>query len=154
MSDNITRWEPFREMRRVQNWMDQMFDDALTQRLGMGYSGLAPIDLYQTDDEVVVEAIMPGMRSEDISISITGDTVTVEGQVRESKDVTSSEDEAEVGVQYIVRERRYERLSRTIKLPTLVDADKAEANYEDGILKLRMPKVEAMKPKTINVKTK
>jgi HSP20 family protein len=134
--------------------MDQMFDDALTQRLGMGYGGLAPIDLYQTDDEVVVEAIMPGMKSEDISISITGDTVTVEGQVRESKDVTSPEDEEGAGVQYIVRERRYERLSRTIKLPTLVDADKADANYEGGILKLRMPKVEAMKPKTISVKTK
>jgi HSP20 family protein len=114
---------------------------------------LAPIDLYQTDEEVVVEAIMPWMKSEDISISITGDTVTVEGQVRESKDVTSSEEE-EAGVQYIVRERRYEQLARTIKLPTLVDADKAEANYEDGILKLRMPKVEAMKPKTISVKTK
>jgi HSP20 family protein len=134
--------------------MDQVFDDALAQRLGMGYGGLAPIDLYQTDDEVVVEAIMPGMKSEDIAISITGDTVTVEGQVRESKDVTSSESEAEAGIQYIVRECRFERLSRTIKLPTLVDADKAEANYEDGILKLRMPKVEAMKPKTISVKTK
>lgn len=154
MSDNITRWEPFREMRRVQNWMDQVFDDALAQRLGVGYGGLAPIDLYQTNDEVVVEAIMPGMKSDDISISITGDTVTIDGEVREMKDASSSEDEEAKGIQYIVRERRFERLSRTIKLPTLVDADKAEASYEDGILKLHMPKVEAVKPKQISVKTK
>jgi HSP20 family protein len=144
----ITRWEPFREMRRMQDMFDRMMDRALVESPYFEgfFQGGVPIDVYQTSDNVIVEATTPGVKPEDIQISITGDTLNIRGEVSEER-----EDE---GVQYHVRERRFSSFSRTITLPTSVDADKADADFENGVLKLTLPKVEEVKPKKITVKSK
>lgn len=145
----LTRWEPFRDMRRLHDMLDRVMDESVTGPYGDGnyFEGLAPIDVYQTDDDVVIEASMPGVKPEDIDISVTGDTLTLRGEVREEK-------EANGGREYHVRERRYRRFARSLTLPSTVDSEKAEATMENGILELRIPKAEAAKPKQIEVKAK
>ena len=144
----LTRWEPFREMRRMHDLLDRVMDDSAAGRTNGGwYEGLAPIDVYQTDDEVVIEAVMPGVKPDDIEISVTGDTLTLRGEVREEKEVEGERD-------YHVRERRYRRFARSMTLPSTVDSSKAVAEVDNGILTLRIPKAEAAKPKQITVKAK
>lgn len=144
----LTRVEPFGRRRRLQEMIDRFMDRAfLDMPFFEGYfEGGVPVDVYQTDDEVVVKATTPGLKPEDINISITGDTLCIRGEVKEERE--------EEGQQYHIRERREGSFSRSFTLPTRVDADKAKAEFENGVLTLTLPKVEDVKPKTITVKTK
>jgi HSP20 family protein len=148
----LTRWEPFREMRRVHDMLDRAFEEGL---LGNGgdslslYEGLAPVDVYQTDDAIVVKAAMPGVKPDDVDISVTGDTLTIRGEVKE--ELSNGNGDA---VRYHVRERRYSRFARSLTLPSMVNAGKAEAEIENGILTLTIPKAEEAKPRQITVKAK
>jgi HSP20 family protein len=145
----LTRWEPYREMSRLHDMLDRVMDENITGPMGDGtyFEGLAPIDVYQTDDDVVIEASMPGVKPEDIDISVTGDTLTLRGEVREEKETTGERE-------YRVRERRYRHFARSLTLPSTVDSDKAAATMDNGILTLRIPKAEEAKPRQIEVKTK
>ena len=140
----ITRWEPFREINRMQDLLDQMMDRAILESPARGTGGSLPLDVVQTDDAVVIKASAPGLKAEDLSVSISGDTVSIKGEMKEVR-------EHEDGV-YLLRERRMGSFSRKISLPTLVDSDKAEAHFKDGILTLTLPKSEQVKPKEIAVK--
>jgi len=144
----LTRWEPFRMSRRMHDMLDRWMDSAFMDIpwFGAFFEGGVPIDVYQTDDAVVVKATAPGLKPEDIHISVTGDTLTLQGEVKEERE--------ESGAQYHLRERRMESFSRSIVLPASVDADKAKAEFENGILTLTLPKLEEDKPKTITVKAK
>ena len=148
----LTRWEPFREIRRVHDMLDRAFDEGLIGTLGEGltlYEGLAPVDVYQTDEAIVVQATLPGVKPEDIDISVTGDTLTIRGEVKQEAGNGNGN-----GRQYHVRERRYSRFARSLTLPSMVDAGKAEAEVENGILTLTIPKAEEAKPRQISVKAK
>jgi HSP20 family protein len=102
-----------------------------------------PLDIYETDQDVVVKASMPGVKAEDVDISVVGDTLTVKGEAK-------SESEVEDGC-YYCRERRQASYQRTVTLPSVTVPDKAEAKLENGILTLTLPKAEAVKPKSIKV---
>jgi HSP20 family protein len=143
---SITRWDPFREMISLRDVMDRLVDDAFVR--GMPSGGLAglAIDMYQTDDDVIVKAAIPGMKADDIQISVTGDVLTLSGEYKQSRD--------EEKANYLLREQRYGSFSRNLQLPTSVVADKAKAEFENGILTLTLPKAEAAKPKSITVKAK
>ena len=147
----LTRWEPFRRTRRMHDMIDRIMDESFLDisRHDGTMSGVVPVDIYQTDEDVVVKATMPGVKPEDINISITGEMLTVEGELKEEVEIGD-----EKGVRYHVRERRYGSYYRSLTLPTMVDADKASAEFENGILTLTLPKVEEVKPKTITVTTK
>jgi HSP20 family protein len=151
---NITRWEPFREMRRMHDMLDRMMEDTLftPNRWENALEGLAPVDMWQTEDEVIVKATLPGIKAEDIDISISGDTLTIRGETRQDHSVEDSASHG--GRRYIMREHRFSRYARTLTLPVMVQSDKAEANFEDGVLTLTLPKAEEVKPKTISVKAK
>ncbi len=147
--DEITRWRPLREMSRMRNLLDRMMDRAFFETPffgGFTEEWGVPIDVYQTDDEVIVKATTPGMKPEDIHIAITGDTLNIRGEAHEERE--------EEGLRYHIRERRVGSFSRSILLPASVDTDKAEAEFENGILTLTLPKVEVVKPKTITIKAK
>ncbi len=143
----LTRWQPFREMRRMHSMLDRLMDQSFfgPGLDGDGYSTLIPVDVYQTDDEVSIKATVPGLKAEDIHISVTGDTLSISGE--------SKSEHEEEGREYFVRERRMGSFSRSMTLPVGVDGDKATADFEDGILTITLPKVEAEKPKMISVKT-
>ena len=145
---NLIRWEPFREVSSLRDAMDRMFDEGFARPFSsVLYGGGAPaLDLYQTDNEVVVKASLPGVKAEDLQISVTNGVLSLRGEVHEDKE--------EKGHTYHLRERRVGTFARTVTLPTDVEADKAHAEFEDGILVLTLPKAEQVKPKTITVKTK
>jgi len=144
---NLIRWEPMREMMTLREAMDRLFDEAFTRPLSLsGVSAMPAIDMYQTDDEVVVKAALPGLKADDVQISVTGDLLTLRGEFKqenEKKDAT-----------YHIREHRYGSFERSIMLPTDVQTDKAKADFENGVLTITLPKAEAVKPKTITIKAK
>jgi HSP20 family protein len=144
---NLTRWEPMREMMTLREAMDRLFDDAFTRPLGIsGVSATPAIDMYQTDDEVVVKATLPGLKAEDVQITVTGETLTLRGEYKQE----SEQKEAT----YHIREHRSGSFERSLLLPTDVKADKAKADFEDGILTITMPIAEEVKPKSITIKAK
>lgn len=144
---NLIRWEPAREMMTLREAMDHLFDDAFTRPLTLRDGWTAPaIDMYQTDDEIVVKASLPGVKADEVQINITGEILTLKG---ETKQVEEKKDKA-----WHMREQRWGAFERAIALPTEVVADKAKAEFENGILTITLPKAEEVKPKIINIKAK
>jgi len=144
---SLVRIDPFRDLMTFRTAMDRLFDETVGQP-GAAFSALAApaVDLYQTAEEVVVKASLPGVNPKEIHISVTGDVLTLRGDIREERDVE--------GAQYHVKERRFGGFTRSIGLPTAVVADKADAQFEHGVLTLRLPKAEEVKPKTITVRAR
>jgi len=145
---NLTRWEPVREMMTLREAMDRLFDDAFTRPLNVrdgGWSAPA-VDMYQTDDEVVVKVALPGFQADEVQINVTNDVLTLRGELKHEED---QKDKA-----WHIREHRWSSFERSIALPTAVTADKAVADFENGILTIALPKAEEVKPKTISVRTK
>jgi HSP20 family protein len=128
--------------------MDRLFEESIVWPRSL----LAPaaqtfaVDIYETKDDVVVKASLPGVKPEDIEVSVVGDTLTIKGEVKEEKDIKEEN--------YIRKERRYGSFCRSFTLPVSVDADKATAEFENGVLTLTLPKAEEVKPKTIAIKAK
>ena len=80
---NLTRWEPVREMMTLREAMDRLFDDAFTRPISLSAGSVVPaIDLYQNDDEVVVKAALPGLKADDVQISITADVLTLPRRIQ------------------------------------------------------------------------
>jgi HSP20 family protein len=145
---NLTRWEPVREMMTLREAMDRLFDDAFTRPLSLkdgGWSSPA-IDMYQTDDEVVVKAALPGFKADEVQINVTGDVLTLRGEMQHKEE---KKDKA-----WHIREHRWGSFERSVALPTAVVSDRAVADFENGILTIKLPKAEEVKPKTITVKAK
>ena len=102
--------------------------------------------MYQTDNEVVVKAALPGIKADEVQINVTGEVITLKGEIKQENE---SKEKA-----YHIREQRWGTFERSLVLPTEVVADKAKADFENGILTIMLPKAEVVKPKTINIKTK
>ena len=144
---NLIRWEPAREMMTLREAMDHLFDDAFTRPLTLRDGWSVPaVDMYQTDDEVVVKASIPGFKADDVQINVTGDILTLRGEVKQEDE---KKDKA-----WHIREQRWGSFERSVAMPTEVIADKAKAEFENGILTITLPKAEEVKPKTITVKAK
>jgi HSP20 family protein len=144
---NLIRFEPVREMITLREAMDHLFDEAFTRPFGLTTGLQDPsVDLYQTDNDVIVRATLPGLKSEDIQISARGDKLTLKGEFKEKAETKEKS--------YHLREQRYGAFERTLSLPTEVVADEARAEFEDGILTITLPKAEEVKPKVITVKAK
>ena len=146
---NLTRWEPAREMMTLREAMDRLFDDAFTRPLSVrdGWSMASPaIDMYRTDNDVVVKASIPGIKAEEVQINVTGDILTLKGEVKQEEE---RKDRA-----WHMREQRFGSFERSVVLPTDVKSDQAEAVFENGILTITLPKADEVKPRTINIKAK
>ncbi len=145
---NITRFDPFGEMVTLRQAMDRLVEDSfvspLTWRTYDGEAAMPAIDVHQTDDAIVVTAALPGLKAEDVDITITGQTLSIRGEFKADEEVKRD--------QYIYRERRYGSFRRQLQLPTRVQGDHADASFEDGVLTLSIPKAEEVKPRQIQVK--
>ena len=144
---HIIRWDPFRELSEMRTTMDSLFGRRFIRPVrivnGEG-NGFFPVDLYETDDEVVVQASLPGVKPADVQVSVAGNTLTVRAE---------TEAETEEGrPNYYRQERRYGAFQRSLRLPVRVDADKANATFENGVLNLRLPKKPEVRTKNIEVK--
>ena len=141
-------WDPMTDLVTMQQAMDRLFDDAYGRR-GFGWRrsesvDLLPVDVYSTANELVVKASVPGLKPEDVEITIEGETLTIKG---ERKGVIEN-------VDYHIQERGSGAFGRTLTLNVPVQAEQAEAVFENGELTLTIPKAEEIRPKVIQVKSK
>ena len=147
--DNLSRWEPAREYLTLREAMNRLFEDSFVggapqQRDGHGQELRLPIEAYATDHEIVVRAAVPGVKPEDVDVTVEGDTLTIRGEFPAPPQ----------NVNYVFAERPWGRFSRTLQLNVPVEADKAEASFENGLLTLTLPKAEAVRPKVIPIKAR
>jgi HSP20 family protein len=134
-------------MMTLREAMSHLFDDAYTRPLTLQDGWSVPaVDMYQTDDEVVVKASLPGFKADEVQINVTGEILTLRGEMKHEEETN---DKA-----WHIREQRWGSFERALALPTDVISDKAKAEFENGILTVTLPKAEEVKPKTITVKAK
>lgn len=140
------RPSPFGEMLTLRQAMDRFFDDDYrpSRWLSGGQDGPAlPLDVSTGADALTIEAALPGIRPEDVDITVENGTVTISGR-------TAEERSAEEG-SYVVQEIRRGSFSRSVTLPNGLEPDKATATFENGILRLEIPKAEQVKPRQIRI---
>jgi HSP20 family protein len=134
-------------MMTLREAMDRLFDDAFTRPLSLRDAWSVPaIDMYQTDDEIVVKAALPGIKADEVQINITGEVLTLKGEMKHEEDKKEKA--------WHIHEQRWGSFERSVVLPTDVVADKAKADFENGILTITLPKADEVKPRTITVKAK
>lgn len=145
---NLTRFDPFSEMVTLRQAMDRLFEDSfvspLTLRNGNGEAPGPALDVHETADDIVVSAALPGLKPEDVDITITGQTLSIRGEFKADEKVERD--------QYLYRERRYGTFHRQLQLPVRVQGDNATATFDAGVLTLSIPKAEEVKPRQIQVK--
>jgi HSP20 family protein len=142
----MERWQPFRTMSDVQNEINRMFDSFFGPQPAAttGERYWAPmVDVWETKDDVVLSFEIPGVDEKDVHVSITGDLLTVRGERRFEQDVKQET--------YHRLERVYGKFERAIQLPMPVQADKVRATYRDGVLQVKLPKAEEVKPREIKI---
>jgi HSP20 family protein len=145
----ITPWSPFRELEEMERRFDEMFGRSLLpsiwRRLPAEQMAWAPnIDVFEKDDKFVVKAEVPGMKEDDIHVSVEGDMLTIRGEKKAESEVKEED--------YYRCERSYGSFLRSVALPSTVDTSKIEADYEDGVLEVTLSKKPEVKPKKVAVK--
>src|SRR5262245_35468075 len=136
---SITRWDPFREMMSLREAMANLLEESyVAPRGGQGHAaGNLAVNVKETPDAYLATAALPGVKPEDVEISVLGDMLRIQAETREENEQTQTGQNA---ARWIVRERRYGLVQRTLGLPAPVKADQAEAHFENGVLTLTLPK--------------
>ncbi len=148
--NRVVRWDPFREVVSVRNQMDELVGDLMReptgwQGEGRGESMRLPLDVFEDDQSFSVKASLPGIDPEDIDISFSENTLTIQGE-------TSGESGVE-NTKWHLRERHYGKFMRSISLPAAINGANISADFTDGILTLTLPKADEIKPRRITVQT-
>jgi HSP20 family protein len=146
-SQSLARWDPFTEMAQMHDW----FDRAVGDLFGRTPAGVAAaesvwsplVDVHETKDHFLVKAELPGLKQEDVEVSILDDTLTLKGERKRETEVNENE--------YHRIERSYGTFQRSIVLPASVEAGGVKASYKEGVLEIQLPKKEEAKPKAIKV---
>ncbi len=148
MATNMQRWDPFREMVSLREAMDSLFENALITPFSGGQqgtqAGYLPLDVTENEDNFVVKASLPGVNPEDIEVTVNGDVLTIKGEMKQEQENQNE--------RYHLRERRWGSFARSVSLPTPIKADAIQADYQNGVLALTLPKAEEAKPKRITIR--
>jgi HSP20 family protein len=149
MSASLIRWDPLAELAGVRNAMDRLFDQSFGRLPALRNSeDVGPLtlglDVYETNDEYVIKAALPGIDPKDVDISVEDDVLTIKGAF-EHEDETQEQ-------KYLRRELRYGNFQRTLRLPPTVDAENAKAEFEHGLLRLALPKKAEARARTIKIR--
>lgn len=141
----INRWDPFQDAISLRDAMNQLFEGSFVRDLPTNRTNsfTPAIDLSETADAFIVEASVPGLKAEDINVSIEDNVLSISGEVQQKEEHKDRN--------YHRVERRYGSFKRSIALPNSVQADKIEASLENGVLHLTVPKAEEVKPRRITV---
>ena len=143
----IVRWEPFRDLVTAQRDFDRLFRGAFSSQLGetelSTRSWAPPVDIYETEDAIVLRAELPGVDPKEVEVRVEDNTLYLKGERKFEKEVKEQN--------YHRVERSYGSFARSFSLPNSIDADKVKAEFKDGLLTLTMPKREEAKPKTIKI---
>jgi HSP20 family protein len=142
----IERWDPYREAVSLRDAMNSLFQESFIRpgsMLAEDSRGMIPLDVSENENEYVIKASMPGVKPEDVKVSVHGETLTIRGETKAQ--------EEKKGETWHLRERRFGSYHRSVTLPAPVDASRAEARSDHGVLTLTLPKAEQAQPKQIKV---
>src|SRR5215475_4485251 len=145
---SVEKWDPFRGMPDIQGEVNRIFGTFLgrpaVSGAGSAVRTWAPVlDMHETKEEVVLNFELPGVSDKDVSLSITGDLLTLNGERTANREF--KEENA------YRAERVYGKFERSVQLPMPVQADRVKATYRDGVLEVKLPKAEEVKPKAIKI---
>ena len=144
----ITRFDPFRDLAVLQDRMNRLFNDNWSGRhedhlLNRG-TWVPPVDIYETEGELVLRAELPDMKQEDIDVTVENNTLTIRGERKLDNDIKQEN--------FHRVERAYGNFVRTFSLPPTVDSGRIGAEYKNGVLTVKLPMREEAKPRTIDVR--
>ncbi len=141
----LTRWTPFDDLFRLHRRLDRLFDEVfgVSEDFGRGsrLDFVPPVEMASTDDSYQVRVALPGIDPKNVSVELSGNVLTIRGEHRAERA------DAEVS------EFGYGRFERSLTLPSGIDLDKVTASYRHGVLELRMPWKESVKPRRIPIQT-
>lgn len=128
--------------------MDQFFNEALLRPwlAGADVAAALPVDVQIKDDEYILHINAPSFKPEDLHIDVVGNSVHIRGESRQEQENAEGD--------YLLQERRFGRISRSLTLPTELDASRSEAEMDNGVLTVRVPKAETARPRSISVKSR
>ena len=141
----ITRWDPFQDVLSLREAMNQLMEESFVRpTAGQGGQNFVPaLDLSETAEGYLVEAALPGIKPEDVEVTVENNVLTIKGETRQEVDQQKRN--------FHRIERRFGSFQRTIGLPTTVKADAIQASLTNGVLRLEIPKAEEVKPRKISV---
>ena len=142
----VERWDPFRDVVSLREAMNSLLQDSFVRpgsAMAPAAHGGFPIDVSESENDYVIHAQLPGVKPEEVQITVHGDTVLIRGELKAA--------EEKKGQTWHLRERRFGAFQRAVSLNAPIDADKANAQFEHGVLTLTLPKAEAARPKQIKV---
>ncbi len=144
---SVTRWDPFAELAGVRKEMDQIFGEFFGRtpsKMAAAEAVWSPlVDIHETNDSFLLKAELPGVKQEDLQVSVEGDALTLKGERKHETEIKEE--------QYHRIERSYGRFERVILLPSIVDPEGVKATCRDGVLEIQLPKREEAKPKAVKV---
>ncbi len=149
---SIVKWSPMKELEEMRKDMERFFGDIFEPFPRRRRWWLRPtepgvvvpnIDMYDKKDEIVVKAELPGVEKDNVELTISKDSLTIKGETKKEQEIKEED--------YYCSERSYGSFLRTIALPVGIDADKAKATFKNGVIEIRLPKIEEVKPKEIKV---
>jgi HSP20 family protein len=144
MSTTVTRWEPFRGLNTLQEQVNRLFEDNFTRAGHAELASWAPaVDIYETENELVVKADLPDVPEKEIDVRVENNTLTIHGERKFENDVHQDN--------YLRVERAYGTFTRSFSLPNTVNTEAIRADYRNGVLSVRIPKREESKPKQIKI---
>ena len=134
---HLARFDPYR-------FLDDTYTSPMSWRFFQGWALTPLVDVHQTDDTVSVTVSLPGVKPEDVSLTITGRVLTITGELKEDEQIDEE--------RYVYRERRVGTFNRRIQLPARVVGEQSDATFENGLLRVTFPKAEESKARTIEIK--
>lgn len=144
----ITKWDPFRDIMVLRDRMNRLFEDLVSsprfEESDIIQSNWSPaVDIYETENELVLTAELPGVDEKDVEIKVEDNTLSLKGERKFEKETREEN--------YHRIERAYGSFSRSFSLPNYVDQDKINAEYENGLLKIHLPKKPEVKPRKVKI---
>jgi HSP20 family protein len=141
----VTQWNPLSEFVTLREAMDRLFNESMVRPNGPSRMGQQPYDLYETEDGLTFRFAVPGIRPEDVEVTVVQNTISVKGNYPQPVE------EQKNWIWHVHGLPQGGEFQYTFRLPTAVNADRAEATFENGILSLFLPKAEAAKPRRIQI---
>jgi HSP20 family protein len=140
----LTRWDPFREAMTLRQAMDRLFEESYIPEMAFGSQGMMPMDVYEENDSIVVEAHLSGFKPEDVDVTVENNVVTIAGEKEETE-------EEHPDRTYHLREWQTHSFTRSFTLPVDVNPEACDASFEDGILRLRLPKTQQARRRQVPI---
>jgi HSP20 family protein len=142
----LIKWQPQDELSLFQKSIEDLFDDFFERKSKsfLQNTGIVPnVDISETKDEYIITSELPGVKKEDIKVTIDNNILTIKGEKKHEKE--------EKGKNYLRRERTYGSFSRSFTLTPNVDVNKIKSTFKDGVLEIKLPKTESSKSKEIQI---